>query len=223
VQVIGVGIALLINDVAVGITGWGVDGIGQPGLLPVSKGDKLTIAGIDGNYPSSNDADAHLSMLRFFPIKKHGITGNDSSMGCSYNCFPDFSRKTVIAEPSKGSVIVSGYYISEPGWISYSRFTGDNSYSACLIADDLSGTNVQPIAGCGGQEYDKDIQLFPVPSGKYISFVQWGASKKPSESWNLPCLKFDSTWKDFCYFYPCIGGMMQNNSPEIIGGVFRRY
>lgn len=73
-QVIGIGIALLINDVAVGITGWGEDGIGQPGLLPVSKGDKLTLAGTDGNYPSSNDSDARrLSMLRFFPIKKHGI------------------------------------------------------------------------------------------------------------------------------------------------------
>ena len=57
------------------MTGTGEHGIGQPGLLPVSKGDKLTIAGTDGNYPNNSDA-RRLSMLRFFPIKKHGIAGN---------------------------------------------------------------------------------------------------------------------------------------------------
>jgi hypothetical protein len=47
----GVGSALLINGVAVGMTAPGNDyGMGQPGLFPISKGDKLNIANAQRNY-----------------------------------------------------------------------------------------------------------------------------------------------------------------------------
>ena len=105
--VIGVG-ALLINDVAVGMTGTGAYGIGQPGLLPVSKGDKLTIAGNDGNYTDANNSGANrLSMLRFFPI--------NNSTGIAGGGFGGVDYDNVI-HPGKFSTIWNEGFTAEGRW-----------------------------------------------------------------------------------------------------------
>lgn len=50
--------------------------------------------------------------------------------------------------------------------------------------------------------------------------MYWGGSKKPSETWSLPVFPFDSRFNDFCYFYPCINAVIQNNYSGIVGGGF---
>lgn len=90
----GIGCALLINGVAVGMTAPGSGyGMGQPGLFPISKNDKLNIAVADGTIAVDGSNDSCLSMLRFFPNKKQlsdlNTVENNSVNGIYYRKHSD--------------------------------------------------------------------------------------------------------------------------------------